>query len=254
MVNSFLLHGEGPVHAILLNGWFDHKEDWQAVLAHINPEHFTLACMDYRGYGEMQESEGPFTLQQIAEDVLALADFLKWQNFSLIGHSMGGMAIQKTLLIAPDRINKLIGIAPVPASGVPLDPDALALFRNAVHDIKLRQAILEASVESRLPPEWAEERAQASWQQSSATAFGSYLEEWTTRQNFSAELIGLNHKISCIIGNHDAAINQELMQKTFSQWYSNVHLITLEGSGHYPMDETPLALASILEQELSPLS
>ena len=41
------------------------------------------------------------TIDEIATDALALADELGFASFSLIGHSMGGMAIERIAALAP---------------------------------------------------------------------------------------------------------------------------------------------------------
>ena len=43
------------------------------------------------------------TIDEIATDALALADELGFASFSLIGHSMGGMAIERIAALAPER-------------------------------------------------------------------------------------------------------------------------------------------------------
>ena len=59
--------------------------------------------MDYRGYGGMRDAPGDYTIDEIATDALALADKLGFASFSLIGHSMGGMAIERIAALAPER-------------------------------------------------------------------------------------------------------------------------------------------------------
>ena len=73
-------------------------------------------------YGQRRDVPGQFTMDETAADALAAADGLGWDRFSLLGHSMGGMAMSRVLLEAPDRVERnMVGISPVPASGVPLD-------------------------------------------------------------------------------------------------------------------------------------
>jgi pimeloyl-ACP methyl ester carboxylesterase len=77
------------------------------MVQHLDTAAFTYAFMDYRGYGERRGSDGPYTMAQIAQDALALADGLGWSQFSLLGHSMGGMAIQQVLADASARVQLL---------------------------------------------------------------------------------------------------------------------------------------------------
>lgn len=249
MVNSHFLHGSGSERVIFLNGWFELKENWLPVLTHIDERRFSIACMDYRGYGQMRDSDGPFTLAQIAEDVFDLADHLGWSCFSLVGHSMGGMAMQKALSIQPERIDKLVGIAPVPANGIQFDPETLVHFRRAVYDIDLRKDILKSSVSGRLTATWVERKAESSWMHIAQQAFGGYLEEWT-EQDISPTLSRANQSVVCIIGDCDPGISNDLMQQTFAKWFVRTSVEVIQGAGHYPMEETPIALAHLIEKSL----
>ena len=106
----------------------------------LDTQHFNYAFMDYRGYGARKGSGGPYTIAQIGHDALALADHLGWQRFSLVGHSMGGLGIQQVLADAPARVQALVGITPVPASGVPFDDAGWAFFSSAARDAAARRS------------------------------------------------------------------------------------------------------------------
>jgi pimeloyl-ACP methyl ester carboxylesterase len=115
MPNTAQIVGSGPNKVICLNGWFGHARGWGPLMHSLDTQHFNYAFMDYRGYGARKGSGGPYTIAQIGHDVLALADHLGWQRFSLVGHSMGGLGIQQVLADAPARVQALVGITPVPA-------------------------------------------------------------------------------------------------------------------------------------------
>ena len=131
MPNTHLLVGHGAHRVIALHGWFGHAGGWGPLTQHLNGRDFSYAFMDQRGYGGMRGSGGPYTVEQIAQDALALADQLGWQRFSLIGHSMGGSAIQQVLVAAPARVRALVAVTPVSATGVPFDDQGWQLFTAA---------------------------------------------------------------------------------------------------------------------------
>src|SRR4051794_38129334 len=54
-----------------------------------------------------QNETGDYSMAEISADALALADELGWETFDLIGHSMGGMAVQRVLADAPDRVRRV---------------------------------------------------------------------------------------------------------------------------------------------------
>lgn len=127
-LNGFSQFGNGPHKVFVLNGWFGSSADWSALTPALDPDRFSYAFFDYRGYGLSRDIRGAFTFDEVASDVLALADHLDWRRFSLVGHSMGGMAMQCVLLAAPERIVKMAGISAVPACGSRMDEARLAMF------------------------------------------------------------------------------------------------------------------------------
>jgi len=53
--------------------------------------------------------------------------------------------------------------------------------------------------------------------------------------------------LKVIIGQHDGALTEDVMKGTFLAWYKNAELEVMPNAGHYPMDETPVALATSIE-------
>jgi pimeloyl-ACP methyl ester carboxylesterase len=86
---AHIIHGHGPVRVIALHGWFADHTAFDALLPALDPARFTIALPDYRGYGASRPSSGPFNLDTVADDALALADRLGWARFAVMGHSMG---------------------------------------------------------------------------------------------------------------------------------------------------------------------
>src|SRR5207237_615120 len=52
--------------------------------------------------------EAAYDFDVFADDMLALADRLGWDDFALLGHSMGGMVAQRMVLREPDRADALV--------------------------------------------------------------------------------------------------------------------------------------------------
>mgnify|MGYP001551200204 CR=1 FL=1 len=245
MRNPYLV-GKGPHHVIVVHGWFGSASAWEPLARVLDTERFTYAFMDCRGYGERRSETGPFTMQAIADDVLALADTLGWSEFHLIGHSMGGKAIQQVLHRAPQRVSSLIAVTPVPASGVPFDDSTWALFESAANSPEARAGIINHSTGNRLSAHWVQQIAQHSLEHSSHEAFAGYLPSWV-RGDISQGLQGLTQPTLVIVGEHDPGLTAEVMQVTYLQLYPNAQLHTIANAGHYPMDETPVALATVIE-------
>jgi esterase len=248
-MNNYRQVGNGPVRVVALNGWFGSSADWDAMIPCLDTDAFAYVFFDYRGYGRSLHVDGQFNFTEAAQDVLRLADHLQWERFSLIGHSMGGMAIQRILLAAADRVERMVAVTAVPASGSGMPDDRLALFKRAVDDLPARESIINASTGSRLTKQWVAHMARQSDASSGRTAFGAYLDEWS-RADFSPLVQGNPVPVKVIVGEHDASLSAERMKQTWLKWYPNAELEVLANTGHYPMHEVPLALAASIQEFL----
>jgi 3-oxoadipate enol-lactonase len=68
---------------------------------------YDVTAFDNRGAGETDTPPGQWTMQDLADDVLAVADAMGYERFHLAGVSMGGMISQEVSLAAPERIRSL---------------------------------------------------------------------------------------------------------------------------------------------------
>ena len=248
-LNGYIEVGHGPRKVLAMSGWFGSADDWRALVPALDTDAFTYVFFDYRGYGRSLERDGAFTFEEAAHDVLALADHLGWDKFNLIGHSMGGVAMQRVLLAAPERIERMAGVCAVPACGSRMDETRLKAFHAAVDDVERRAAIIGFSTGNRLAPRWSAQLAHESQRLSRANAFAAYLPHWAA-SDFSARIEGNTTPVKLFIGEHDPTITADLMSRTWLAWYPRATLETLGNTGHYPMHEVPVALATTLENWL----
>lgn len=69
---------------------------------------FRVLRYDTRGHGKSSVTPGPYSAEQLANDVLAVADSLELDRFHFCGLSMGGMTGMWLAANAPQRLRKLI--------------------------------------------------------------------------------------------------------------------------------------------------
>ncbi|WP_368679874.1 alpha/beta hydrolase (plasmid) [Rhodococcus opacus] len=242
--------GTGDRKVICLHGWFGSSTGWGNWPELLDGSRFTYVFVDYRGYGERKDVDGEHTMAEISADVLALADDLGWDTFDIIGHSMGGMAAQRVLADAPHRVQGLVAISPAPATGVPLDDQSWALFADAASVDANRAIIIDFSTGNRLSRTWVDQVVAHSVERSDRAAFGDYLTAWT-KTDFADEIVGKEHPIKVIVGEHDPVLGAQAMEHTFMQHYPNASLEVVPNAGHYAMFETPVALATSVEAFLA---
>ena len=250
--DTYQVLGSGPRKVLCLNGWFGHAGNWGPFVDSLDRQAFTYAFMDYRGYGRRRGSGGEYTMAEIARDALAAADSLGWERFSLVGHSMGGMAVQQVLADAPQRVQALVGISPVPAGGVPFDEQGWGLFSSAAKDAGARRTIIDLTTGNRLTGTWLDAMVKNSLANSDEEAFAAYLTAWA-KSSFTERVQGRTLPVLVVAGAHDPALGAETCKATWLQHYPNAALEVMANAGHYAMEETPVALASVIEAFLRKL-
>lgn len=245
MANTFHRIGNGPRFVIALHGWFGDCRSFAPIEDFLDGEAFTYLFMDYRGYGGMVAAEGLFTIDEIASDVLDLADSLGLPSFSLVGHSMGGMAAERVACLAPERVERIVAVAGVPACGVNYDSSGHSLVAAAYADLEARRTIIDRSTGNRLPRRWVEWKADYSWERSTRAAFAAYGRAWVGTDFHVDAATG--HPLLAVVGEHDPKFTPALMEATTMVWHPEAEMVVLPNAGHYPMNETPLALVTAIE-------
>jgi pimeloyl-ACP methyl ester carboxylesterase len=101
----YVCEGSGaPV--ILLQGVGVIGEGWRPQIAALR-DRFMVVAPDNRGIGGSSLGAGALTVEEMAGDVLAIADGEGFDRFHLAGHSMGGLIAQEIALVAPRRVESL---------------------------------------------------------------------------------------------------------------------------------------------------
>ena len=97
--------GSGPA-VVLVQGAGVIGEGWRPQIDALK-DRYTVIWLDNRGIGQSVISSGALTVEDMAADVLAVADAEQLPAFRLIGHSMGGLIAQQVALSAPARVRTL---------------------------------------------------------------------------------------------------------------------------------------------------
>jgi pimeloyl-ACP methyl ester carboxylesterase len=242
--------GHGPTRVIALHGWFGSAHGWGWLPGLVDPERYSYAFMDYRGYGSRVNEIGDYTIAEIAADALRLADELGWDTFDVVGHSMGGSAAERILADAPQRVRRLVGISPVPASGVPFDEQGWELFSGAAGEAGKRRAIIDLTTGHRASGRWLDMMVRSSLENSTREAFAAYLLAWA-HTDFAEEVVA-DAPVLTVVGEHDPALGAPAMEATVLRQHPKARLEVLAEAGHYAMYETPVRLAALLEEFLTP--
>jgi 3-oxoadipate enol-lactonase len=92
---------------------------WKKQIAELAQE-YRVVAYDLRGSGRSEVTPGPYTIEQLADDLAALVDSLGLGPVALVGHSMGGGIALQYAVTHPARVRAVIGagaVAELPEQG-----------------------------------------------------------------------------------------------------------------------------------------
>jgi 3-oxoadipate enol-lactonase len=99
------VHGEGtPLLCVM--GLSGDTTAW-AFQVEAFAERHRMVLFDNRDVGRSTMATGPYAIEDMTADTLALADALELETFHLAGMSMGGAIAQRLALTAPERVRSL---------------------------------------------------------------------------------------------------------------------------------------------------
>ena len=137
---------EGAPTLVLLHGWTANSAlNWFATYAPLG-EHFHVLALDHRGHGHGIRSWKRFTLEDCADDAVALLDALGVEAAIPVGYSMGGPIAQLMWQRHPDRTDGL-GLCATAAR-----------FRDRGSDRALQGVVTGLSLAVRAAPSWMHKR------------------------------------------------------------------------------------------------
>jgi pimeloyl-ACP methyl ester carboxylesterase len=106
------VHDEGEGRPIvLIHGWASNSADWDDVPALLAKRGHRVISYDRAGYGystRFRSSEGNFSTESNARDLLALLDTLGIADATLVGWSFGGGVAQQVAVEHPNRVTHVV--------------------------------------------------------------------------------------------------------------------------------------------------
>lgn len=97
--------GETGIPLLFLHGTGCDSDDWKSVIDLLRNKQ-RCVTLDFRGHGQSSTPTEQFTISNLAEDVLSYAEANEFQEFILVGHSLGGMVAME----AASRSSDVIGL------------------------------------------------------------------------------------------------------------------------------------------------
>jgi 3-oxoadipate enol-lactonase len=250
-------HGAGDPPLLLLQGLGYSMWAWRFQLPAFGARRRTIA-FDNRGTGRSSLEPGPFSMEQFADDAVAVLDALGVESAHVLGLSMGTFIAQLMALRAPERARSLVLVGgspggpehtPLPAetleawlANAKLPPDEFV--RRTMHlsfspgwndaHPELYEELVEARLEHPTPPEC--------WQAQFAAA-GRFLQDGAPVERIGGPTLVVHGDADRVV----PVSNGRLLARRIPA----AELAVLPGRGHVVQLESPDELNGLVEDFLA---
>lgn len=240
-----------PNKVLLLHGFTGAKEDFTEWLDELAAIGWHAVAYDQRGHGTSAHpaGEAAYSLAIFTDDVRGVADELGWDQFVLLGHSVGGMVAQLFALDQPERLRGLVlmGTSHGPPDGI--EAELVSLGQEVVREggtTALLQAQkdfgpgpLDTAAHRRLVahrPDY-EQFCDAKTLAASDDMWAAVAGEILTQPDRLAALETLAVPTLVLVGSYDEAFLQQ--SGAMAGAIPGADFAVIYGAGHSPQFETP---------------
>ena len=102
----FEVKGEGKT-IVFIHGFMENSKIWNnTVLSFI--ETHQIVTIDLAGHGKSKQTRAINTIEEMADDVVEVLDYLQIKSATFVGHSMGGYVNLSIAEVYPHYVDKLV--------------------------------------------------------------------------------------------------------------------------------------------------
>lgn len=201
--------------------------------------HFRVVRYDTRGHGESPVPVGPYTIDDLADDVIALLDRLHVARAHFVGLSLGGMTGLRLAARNPDRIDRLVLLCTSALLGPAKSWHDRAAVVRSQGTATVAEAVVErwytASLAQREP-----DRIRAARDMVAATPAEGYASccEAIAEMDLTGDLSSVAAPTLAIAGSDDPATPPSHLRR-IAVGVCNGRLLVVPASAHLANDEQP---------------
>lgn len=226
---------------------------WDPAVERLAGECRTLA-VDFRGHGESDTPAQPFTLDDLASDIIELLEVQGARDAVLVGCSLGGMVAQGVALRAPQT---LAGIVLADTNHEQSDAGRTAMTQRAAASLKGMPNVVETTIERWFPAAFRAKEPQVvarvrDWLLEDDPVVFSWCWQAIRGLAYGGALSQIALPALVLRGAEDAASAREPMQ-AMAKLLPRGRFVEIPGAGHAAPYEQPEAFVALLREFLKSL-
>ena len=244
--------GAGDPALVFLHYWGGTHRTWKKVAAGLKSS-YRIVTYDMRGWGGSGAAVDGYSITALADEAMALIEYLGLRKYVLIGHSMGGKVAQLVASRNPQGLAGLILVAPATPTPTHLPEQEM---QQQIHAYDSRETVLQtiAFLSARTPdPETVEQIVEDSLSGTPEAKMA-----WPTSailEDISSEVSKIRVPTLVLAGELDRLDSVEQHRREVVARISGARLEIIPQSGHLlPIDEpvrTARAIDLFVKQRLA---
>ena len=237
-------HGEGPA-LVLLHYWGGSARSWQPVIGLLPGR--AIVSIDARGWRRSRALPGPYTLEQLAQDVRDIIADAGLTDYVLVGHSAGGKVAQLVAAAPPAGLTGLVLVASVPSKPpahitAEFQAQLLHAYDNADAVAAGRDHVLTATPLS--------DDVKAQIVADSLDVVPEARDEWARHgiiADITSQARAIKVPVLVIAGENDKLEPEQVLRDNLLPYLANAELRVIARTGHLSPLEAPADLARNLQ-------
>lgn len=240
---AFDRRGKGTPLVLIPGYPLDHSI-WDDVLPLLEND-FDLILPDVRGFGESSTVETPYSMADIAADLVAILDSLGIEKVALAGHSMGGYVALAFVKAFPSRVSGLALISSQVASDPPERKEGR--YKTAT-DVAQKgvQLVAEGMTDKLSSHQRVRDLVHPLIAKQSVAGVTGALKAMAEREDLTSFIASFKQPLVLVHGDADELIPADRAREIKSL-VPSAQLVELIGAGHMPMMELPEQTAAALK-------
>jgi pimeloyl-ACP methyl ester carboxylesterase len=248
---EYQVYGHGDPAIVLVHGWSNNANYWNAQLDDLMAR-YTVVTLNLAGHGASGKNRTDWSIENYAQDVVAVVHEIPNQKVVLVGHAMAGPVVLEAARRIGKRVIGIIGVDSLKSIGLPPIPKAQfeellqpfrADFIGHIHEF-VGQYLFAKDADPLLVRKVADDMARESPQVAIPSLEALY------RYDFGTVLPEIHVPIIAINSDLDMPTDEVRIRKSAPTFRS----VVIPGSGHFLMMQAPQRFNPILLQEIAALA
>lgn len=225
---NYRIEGEGEP-LLLICGLGADMSMWKYQLPAFKKQH-KLIMFDNRGAGGSDKPVGAYTMRQLADDAVAVLDYLGIGKAAVLGYSLGGMIAQEVAINYPERVSKLVLCSTMPCHDQESGLTAEATKLSGLPAFRYLRGILALALNSRL---WRTEQLILRILKSSKAARQGHGAQRAAIATFnSLDRLHLVKAPALVVVGTDDRLIRPSSSEVLARRIPNAKLVKVEGGSH----------------------